>query len=136
MAGLRIFCDFRLSDSGRTLVEQGIAPHELILPAQPLDSVLAVAAADPGMAGADIVVGQPGTEDVLKSERLRWLQITSAGYTRYDTPEFRAAARARGLLVTFRRGLAPLAGTARGLGLPASPGSSHSRLWRDRGSAD
>jgi phosphoglycerate dehydrogenase-like enzyme len=37
---------------------------------------------------------------VLQAHGLRWLQITSAGFTRYDTPEFRAAAGARGLQVT------------------------------------
>ncbi len=49
---------------------------------------------------ADIMVGQPAVEGVLKSQRLRWLHITSAGFTRYDTPEFRAAAKSRGLVVT------------------------------------
>jgi phosphoglycerate dehydrogenase-like enzyme len=61
---------------------------------------LSVAAADPAMEQADIVLGQPDAAGVSKSKRLRWLQITSAGFTRYDTPEFRAAAKARGLMVT------------------------------------
>ena len=37
---------------------------------------------------------------MLEARRLRWLQISSAGYTRYDTAEFRKAARERQLLVT------------------------------------
>jgi phosphoglycerate dehydrogenase-like enzyme len=37
---------------------------------------------------------------VLRSRRLRWIQLTSASYTRYDTDGFRAAAGARGLLIT------------------------------------
>jgi phosphoglycerate dehydrogenase-like enzyme len=37
---------------------------------------------------------------VLQSRRLRWLHLASAGFTRFDTPEFRAAAARRRLLVT------------------------------------
>jgi phosphoglycerate dehydrogenase-like enzyme len=52
------------------------------------------------MAEADIILGQPSTAGVLASEKLRWVQVSSAGYTRYDTPEFRNAAKERGLIVT------------------------------------
>jgi phosphoglycerate dehydrogenase-like enzyme len=100
MAKLHIFCDAKLPDAARKLLEEGIAPHELILPRQPIDSALAPAVTDPAMSHADIMLGQPEVESVLKSERLRWVQITSAGFTRYDTPEFRAAAKARELAVT------------------------------------
>jgi len=37
---------------------------------------------------------------VLQSEKLRWVQLTSAGYTRYDTADFRSWAKARGVIVT------------------------------------
>src|SRR5205814_8354 len=32
--------------------------------------------------------------------RLRWIALTSAGYTRYDTPQFRAAVAAKKIIVT------------------------------------
>jgi phosphoglycerate dehydrogenase-like enzyme len=100
MARLRIFCDAKLNESSGKLLQDGIAPNELILPRSPSASVLTPAASDPMMLQSDIIFGQPGVESVLKSKRLRWLHITSAGFTRYDTPEFRAGAKARGLLVT------------------------------------
>jgi phosphoglycerate dehydrogenase-like enzyme len=52
------------------------------------------------MAEADVAFGQPSVAGVRAAEKLRWLQVSSAGFTRYDTPEFRAEAKARGLAVT------------------------------------
>ncbi len=82
------------------LLQEKTAPHRVIFPEQVAESVLGAASIDPALAQADIALGQPGAEGVLQSERLRWLQVTSAGFTRYDTPEFRAGAKARQLIVT------------------------------------
>lgn len=100
MHPLRIFCDARFPDSALKLLCDGIAPHRLLFPQRPGDSPLVVAAPDPAITQADIAFGQPDAKSVMKSERLRWLQISSAGFTRYDTPEFRGAAAAKGLVVT------------------------------------
>jgi len=90
----------QLSPATLRLLEQGVAPHQVIFPATPAGSVLNPAAFDPGLAEADIAFGQPAVASVKAATRLRWLQVTSAGYTRFDTPEFRAAAAAAGLAVT------------------------------------
>jgi len=82
------------------LLLDGIAPNELIVPKQQGKSVLSVALPNFEIYQADIALGQPHVDSVLKAERLRWLQVTSAGHTRYDTPEFRAEAVSRGLMVT------------------------------------
>jgi phosphoglycerate dehydrogenase-like enzyme len=100
MEDLRIYCDARLSDSALQLLRRGAAPYQLLFPQSPGASVLAVVAADPAILQADVALGQPAVASVLQAGRLRWLHITSAGFTRYDTPEFRAAATARGLVVT------------------------------------
>jgi len=100
MPNLRIFCDSQFNAAALRLLEDGITPHELLVPQRRGDSVLSVAPSDSAIFQADIAFGQPSVETVLKAGRLRWLQITSAGFTRYDTPEFRAAAAARGLIVT------------------------------------
>ena len=97
---LKIFSDSPLSDSAEKLLKEGVAPHQVIFPERISSSVLSHAEMDSKFATADIAFGQPGVADVLRSERLRWIHITSAGYTRYDTTEFRAAAAARGLLVS------------------------------------
>jgi phosphoglycerate dehydrogenase-like enzyme len=100
MNTFRIFYDCPLSDSALGLLRDGVAPHELILSGAPASSVLAKSSPDPALARADIAFGQPDVAGVLGAPGLRWLHISSAGYTRYDTAEFHAAARSRGLLVS------------------------------------
>lgn len=48
----------------------------------------------------EILFGQPDPERALALPDLRWIQITSAGYTRYDTEEFRARLSAKGAILT------------------------------------
>jgi phosphoglycerate dehydrogenase-like enzyme len=97
---VKIFSDSEFDDPAARLLREGITPHELLVPARPVTSVLAKADPDPAFALADIAFGQPDLASVEQSERLRWIHISSAGFTRYDTPEFRALAAARGLIVT------------------------------------
>lgn len=97
---MKVFSDAGFAGSALELLRQGIGGHELIFPKVGTASVLEQAAADPALLDADVIVGQPSPESVLASEKLRWLQITTAGYTRYDTPEFWDAARGKGLIVT------------------------------------
>lgn len=100
MSSRRIFTDCNLSDSALGLLESGTAGHELIQPRKKAPSVLDTSEPDPGFASAGIVLGQPEVEAVLQSANLRWLQIPTAGYTRYDNEAFRRAAKERGLVVT------------------------------------
>jgi phosphoglycerate dehydrogenase-like enzyme len=96
---LRILSDSYFDQTTTDRLQQGIAPHELAFPtAGGADSVLASPLYS--LADVDVAFGQPDATAVLASETLRWVHLTSAGYTRYDTPEFRAAAEARGLILT------------------------------------
>ena len=63
-------------------------------------SVLAAGGADPALAAADIAYGQPDPADVLQNPRLKWVALSTAGYTRYDRDDFRAAMKQRGTVVT------------------------------------
>jgi phosphoglycerate dehydrogenase-like enzyme len=105
MSALRIFCDAPLSDSALRLLRQGVAPHELVFPRRASESVLARTEPDPAVGTADVAFGQPDVAIVMESERLRWVQLTSAGYTRYDTPDFRSWVRGRGVIVTNSSGV-------------------------------
>lgn len=82
--------------------KQGLAAagHRLIHSPKSSASVLAAGASDPSMNEADIAFGQPDVGDVVRLTRLRWVALSTAGYARYDTPEFRAAMTGRGTLVT------------------------------------
>ncbi|MCW1884538.1 D-2-hydroxyacid dehydrogenase [Luteolibacter flavescens] len=97
---MKIFTDLSTSPELLEYLREGIAPHELLLPAQSGASVLADVPTDPLMQEADIVLGQPRVDAVLSSPKLKWLQVSTAGYTRYDTADFRAAVKEKGVPVS------------------------------------
>ena len=97
---LTIWCNMQFTGSALELLEEGTRGHELVFPEGLTTSSLAAAGRDAALAGADIAFGQPDAGSVLEIARLRWVHLTSAGYTRYDTPEFRAGAQRQGLLLS------------------------------------
>jgi phosphoglycerate dehydrogenase-like enzyme len=105
MSALCIFCDAALSDSALQLLKQGVASHELVFPKGAAETVLGRIEADSALGRSNIAFGQPDVSNVLETDRLRWIQLTSAGYTRYDTPHFRSWAQASGVIVTNSSGV-------------------------------
>jgi len=97
---LTIWCNTRFDPQAEALLREGIAPHQLIIPEKAARSNLVATEPDPQMSLAEIIFGQPDPQAALASERLRWIHLTSAGYTRYDTEEFRTAATRRNLILT------------------------------------
>ncbi len=97
---LTIWCNAQFTDSATRLLTAGVAPHRLIFSAQSSVSNLVAGGPDPALAEADIALGQPDPAACLANARLRWVEVTSAGYTRYDTPEFQETWRARGAMFT------------------------------------
>ena len=82
------------------LLEAGVAPHRLVRARTTSAAVLAAGRPDPSLAEADVAFGQPDAAQCLACPRLRWVEVTTAGYTRYDTAEFREGFRARGAVFT------------------------------------
>ncbi len=84
------------------LIKRGLAAagHRLIQSEQSSASVLAAGAADPALTEADIAFGQPDVGDIKRQAKLRWVALTTAGYTRYDRDDLRAAFQARGAVIT------------------------------------
>jgi phosphoglycerate dehydrogenase-like enzyme len=78
-----IWTNVRLAEAELGLLQAETRSHQLIV-ADAGPHVLAENSGDPQLASAAIVFGQPSAEDVLKSKHLRWLHVSSAGYTRYD----------------------------------------------------
>lgn len=97
---MRIWCNGDFGEEGMALLREGTRGHELVLSGQLNQSVLTVGGRDPGMEGAAVAFGQPNAADCLAFDSLRWIEVSSAGYTRYDTEEFRTALRARGAILT------------------------------------
>lgn len=100
MTRLNIFSDLTLDEPTTRMLREGVVPHELIVPQRRPASVLAAPEPDAAFPLADIALGQPDLASIARSERLKWIQISSAGFTRYDTAEFRALAAERGWMVT------------------------------------
>ncbi|MBK1879267.1 D-2-hydroxyacid dehydrogenase [Pelagicoccus mobilis] len=93
---LKIYVDFALTPELLERLKAGTQGHELILPKKPA-SVLSLGEIEPSFYEADIAFGQPITEAIEKAESLKWIQVSSSGVTRYDTPEFRSFASSKGI---------------------------------------
>jgi phosphoglycerate dehydrogenase-like enzyme len=76
------------------------AGHRLIVSPKASPLVLAAGADDPTLAEADVAFGQPDVAQAMACPRLKFLELSSAGYTRYDRADFRAAMTGRGVPVT------------------------------------
>jgi phosphoglycerate dehydrogenase-like enzyme len=95
----KIWANNLLSEAARDLFIKEIGAERLIL--QTVGSHwLIKGEPDPQMREAYIVYGQPDPENVLESTGVRWVHVTSAGYTRYDTERFRNALLERGTMFT------------------------------------
>lgn len=97
---LTIWTNARLNEHAARQLSEGLQAHRLVVSASTSASVLVAGGPDPALADADIAFGQPHAGDCLRYERLKWVEATTAGYTRYDTPEFREGFRARGSIFT------------------------------------
>jgi phosphoglycerate dehydrogenase-like enzyme len=97
---LSIWCNAKFADGPLQRLTEGVRPHRLIFSSALSASNLVAGAADDALLEADVAFGQPAPGDVLRSPRLRWVHLTSAGYTRYDMPAIRTAAAERGFAIT------------------------------------
>lgn len=97
-----IWSNHKLSPAAREKWEAGLARlgWRWVQSANSTGSVLQAGQPDPALAEADIAYGQPDPAEVMKHARIRWVALSSAGYTRYDCDDFRAAMKARGTVVT------------------------------------
>ena len=97
---MKIWCNAGFSPAAMAILEEGTKAHELIMAKDAKPSSLLPGELDPAMLEADIVLGQPDEQQSLASENLKWIEVTSAGYTRYDTPEFKETLRDHGAVFT------------------------------------
>jgi phosphoglycerate dehydrogenase-like enzyme len=100
MSGLRIFVDFAPAPDVLKLLEEGTRGHQLLFARTPATSVLAKPEPDPQFPTADVAFGQPDPQAIKDAPRLKWIQISSSGITRYDNPEFRAQMANRQIAVS------------------------------------
>lgn len=100
MNTLKIWCNAKFSDELCKLLTESVAPHQVIWSSSLHKSNLATSGPDPDARSADIIYGQPHPEDLIHSTSLKWIHLTTAGYTRFDNDAVRNALQARGAMLT------------------------------------
>lgn len=76
-----------------------VGDHQLVRPESQGNNLTAGGRSEL-LATADVAFGQPDPEQVIELPRLRWVHLTSAGYTRYDRPDVSAAIAGRNAWLT------------------------------------
>ena len=94
-APLTIWVNQKLPDADRKRLEEEVGSHRLSFAQGASASNLAAGKSDEGARSADILFGQPGVEDLAANPNLKWVQLTSAGYTRYDKDEVREVMKSK-----------------------------------------
>ena len=95
-----IWCNHEFPTPALEILRDGISPHRLILATTSQSSSHPPEAFNTLLGEADIALGQPDPDRVMSLVRLRWIHLTSAGYTNYDRDDFRAALRQRSAILT------------------------------------
>ncbi|AMV33124.1 Putative 2-hydroxyacid dehydrogenase [Pirellula sp. SH-Sr6A] len=86
-------------------LRDALGSHRLIVANQTSSSNLVGSPADPALAEAQIAFGQPDAQQLLQLPQIRWVHLTSAGYTAYDREDLREAFRARNASLTTSSGV-------------------------------
>lgn len=97
---LTIWSNAGLRPANLERVKTALAGHRLIGPTGPTPDAMQAITPDPAIGQCDVVFGQPAPTSCLESSQLKWLAITSGGYTRYDFPELRESFRDRDIVFT------------------------------------
>jgi phosphoglycerate dehydrogenase-like enzyme len=97
---LTIWSNYTFPPAADSIIRKGIAPHRLLMAANMGASNLSSTPADDSIYQADIILGQPDPDALLKADRVKWVHLTSAGYDRYDRPDLRQAFASRGAVLT------------------------------------
>ena len=97
---MKIYCNGDFGPEAMSLLAEGTKAHELVLSKNRSRSVLTAGQRDSALMDADVAYGQPSPEDCIESRSLRWVEVSTAGYARYDNEAFRGAMKARGSAFT------------------------------------
>ncbi len=97
---LRLWSNAPLNETANDLLRAGTAAHGLSLAPPPDTRGSKSDAAGLVDAGAQVVFGQPEPASLLENSALRWVHLSSAGYTRYDREDVRQVFQERGMILT------------------------------------
>jgi phosphoglycerate dehydrogenase-like enzyme len=99
-SSLTIWCNSHFPEPATRELLDGVKPHRLIVPGARETSNLVGGTSDPLLAQADVAFGQPDPKQILELSKLRWIHLTSAGYTRYDNQTVQDGLKQRGAILT------------------------------------
>lgn len=100
--GLNIWCNARLPPEAKDALRAGVGGHRIVFADEartPVAGSSLVAVLAPLPSDADVAFGQPDPAELL-TRGVRWVHLSSAGYTRYDRDDLRAAFAERGAALT------------------------------------
>ena len=99
---LTVWTNHVFRPEAQALFEQGLKAmgHRLVVSPKASPMVLAAGSNDPVLEEADVAFGQPDIVQSMGCPKLRFIELSSAGYTRYDREDFRGAMKQRGVPVT------------------------------------
>src|SRR5262245_33451208 len=95
-----IFCDAEFPDEAERALREALAPERLVFAASRQRSNLRLSTFDPALLEATVAFGQPDVDGLSRAPLLRWVHLTSAGYTRYDKAAVKGELAAKGIALT------------------------------------
>ena len=96
---ITIWTNARFTDASKQQFVTATANYRVFFGPQPTSN-LDPGIVDPRLAESDIAFGQPDVGQCIESHRLKWIHLSTAGYTRYDRDDLRAALKSRGAILT------------------------------------
>ncbi len=100
-----IWTNARLPEEAAERLRVSVSPHRLLYATEMSSLNLSVSPPDLQLAEADIAFGQPDTEQIIRSPKLRWIHLTTAGYTPYDRMDLRGELQSRDAAMTSSSGV-------------------------------
>src|SRR5262249_23295853 len=91
---MRILVTFSPAPVEARILEEACRGHDLLL-ARPSD----------GLNGVEVILGHPDVSELMNAESVRWVHLTSAGYTPYDRDELWQTFQSRGAMLTNSSGV-------------------------------
>jgi phosphoglycerate dehydrogenase-like enzyme len=95
---LTVWCNAKLPPSAIAILKAGTSEHRLILSDKIVNNLVA-GKPDALLAEANIAFGQPDAGQVVELAQLQFIQLSSAGYARYDRQDLRDALKQRGAIL-------------------------------------
>src|SRR5258708_12690365 len=97
---LTIWCNGKFTTEANKTLIAGTLGHKLVFSKDSSASVLTSGQPDPLLTSADIAYGQPDPDQLFHCPQLRWAEVTTAGYTRFDRDDLRAHFKKSGMTFT------------------------------------